>query len=177
MTVSFESEQEKIDELFGDRSVYRARIFIGADYAAPVNYGGEPHWPPLRPMFKWTDRMGWENYGLDGSMKEGDMWDYVDQRRNARKPLPAAFLLASHIADEGTEAMYYASDAFSEAQSTGDAWIERNYEEGMPLDELVLNLANWTLEMAQDNLMSRVSSASHGASGLLGSMQPAELVE
>lgn len=178
MPVEYESdEQEKLTTIFGDGDeTYTAEVGFTAEYAAPVNYGGDPHWPPLRPMFKWTDRMDWENYGMSMDMSEGDMWDYVDQRRAAHEPLPAAYHLAAHIAEHGTEAMMYASDAFAEAEATGGSWIERNYEEGDPLDKLALNFANWTLEMAQDNLIDRVSSATHGSAGLLGSMQPAELV-
>lgn len=176
MPVQFNEEQGKLDEIFGGEGVYRARVAFTSEYAAHVNYGGDPHWPPLTPMFKWTDRMGWDNYGLDKSMSEDEMWDYVDQRRNAREPLPAAFLLASHIAEEGTEAMMYASDAFAQAQTDGESWLEANVDEDTPLREAALNFANWSLELAEDNLIERVSQATHGSSGLLGSMQPAEMV-
>lgn len=177
MTVAFDREdQEKLGEIFGNDDVYRAEVGFGADYAAPVDQGGEPHWPPLRPLIGWTERMGWENYGLDKGTNESDAWNYVDSRRDEGKPLPAAYLLAAHIADEGTEAMHYASDAFAEAQSRGDSWMRSHYQEGMPLRRLVLDYANWTLGMAEDNLIERVSQASQGSAGLLGSMTPAELV-
>lgn len=176
MGVTFEQEMEKLDDIFGGEEVYRSRVGFGADYAAPVNYGGEPHWPPLKPMYNWTSRMGWENYGLDGNMSEGEMWDYVDERRNSREPLPAAYNLASHVADEGTEAMMYASDAFSQAQAEGESWMESRAEDVDSLRRLALDFGNWTLELAEDNLIERVSSATTGPGGLLGSMQPAELI-
>lgn len=176
MKMEYDSEaDEALDDIFGDEDTYTARVAFTTEYAAAVNFGGEPHWPPLRPMFKWTDRMGWENYGLDRSMTEDQMWSYVDDRRDARKPLPAAFLLASHIAEEGTEAMYYASDAFAKAQADAGSWAASNVDENTPLSRVARDFANYSLELAMDNLNERVSSATTGS--LLASAQPAELVE
>ena len=177
MKVTFhDDEDEALDEIFGDEDRYVAEVAFTTEYAAAVNFGGDPHWPPLTPMFRWTDRMGWENYDMNDSMSEDDMWNYIDQRRSANEPLPAAYLLASHIAENGTEAMYYASDAVSESQRSADSWAEQNIAETDSLENIAINFANYSLELASDNLLDRVSSATTGSSGLLGSMQPAELV-
>lgn len=172
----FDESDETLDDIFGDEDTYTAQVAFTTEYAAAVNYGGEPHWPPLTPMVRWTSRMGWENYDLDESMNEGDMWDYVDQRRDNGEPLPSAYHLAAHIAENGTEAMMYASDAFSEAQRNAESWAESNVSGTDSLHDIAINFANYSLELASDNLIERVSSATTGASGLLGSMQPAELV-
>ena len=175
MTLDVELHPEKLDEIFLDGEV-RVRTGFSAEYAAPVNYGSDPHWPPLTPMVRWTDRMGWENYGLDTSMEEGAMWDYVDERRAANEPLPAAYYMAQHIAENGTEPMLYASDAFIEAQQGADAFVESmDYDSDVPLETIAEDFANWSLELAIDNLNERVSAATTGK--LQQSASPARAVE
>lgn len=128
MTVELELNRSKIDTTFPEKDI-RVRVGYTTEYAAAVNYGTDPHWPPLTPMVKWTNRMGWENYNLSESDKEGRLWEKVDQRRAEGEPLPAAYLLARHIAENGTKPMQYASDAFIEAQQQGEKWLEgRDYD-------------------------------------------------
>lgn len=174
MTVNLEMHRTKIDSIFPDDDI-RVRVGFNTEYAAAVNYGAEPHWPPLTPMVKWTDRMGWENYGLDEGMAEGDLWAEVDRRRSENEPLPAAYHMAAHIAENGTKPMMYASDAFVEAQQQGEAWIEgEDYDEETPVEEIATDFANWTLELSIDNLQERQSSAATGT--LQTSFMPAEVI-
>lgn len=175
MTVDLEMRREKIDAIFPDGDV-RVRVGFATEYAAAVNYGTDPHWPPLRPMVRWTNRMGWENYGLTDGMSEDDLWGEVDRRRNEGEPLPGAYHLAAHIAENGTKPMMFASDAFVEAQQRGEDWISgRDYDAETPLVEIAQDFGNWTLELANDNLVERVSSASTGK--LQQSAFPAEVIE
>lgn len=162
MTVELEIRRDKIDAIFPDGDV-RVQVGFSTAYAAAVNYGTDPHWPPLRPMVRWTNRMGWENYGLTDGMSEDSLWDEVDRRRAENEPLPAAYHLAAHIAENGTKPMRFASDAYIEAQQRGEDWLEgRDYDPETSVVEIAKDFGNWTLELANDNLVERVSSASTG---------------
>lgn len=175
MTVEMEMRGEHIESVFPDKDI-RVKVGFNTEYAAAVNYGTDPHWPPLQPMVKWTNRMGWENYGLKASMPEGSLWDAVDRRRTEGEPLPAAYHLAAHIAENGTKPMLYASDAFIEAQQDGEQWIEdRDYDATTPLVEIAQDFGNWSLELANDNLVERVSMAATG--NLQQSAFPAEVIQ
>lgn len=175
MTVEMELHGSKIDSIFPDGDI-RVQVGFHTSYAAAVNYGTDPHWPPLRPMVKWTNRMGWENYGLTDGMSEDDLWGEVDRRRAEGEPLPAAYLMAAHIAAHGTKPMMYASDAFTEAQQKGESWLEgRDYDADTPLEKIATDFGNWTLELAIDNLQERQSSAATGT--LQTSFMPAEVIE
>ena len=104
------------------------------------------------------------------------MWEYVDQRRAANEPLPAAYYMAQHIAENGTEPTLYASDAFIEAQQGADAFVESmDYDSDVPLETIAEDFANWSLELAIDNLNERVSAATTGK--LQQSAFPARAVE
>lgn len=176
MTVDVEFHHgDTIDTVFPDSDV-RVRVGFTAPYAAAVNYGTDPHWPPLTPLVRWTDRLGWENYDLRESDPEGDLWQKVDDRRAAGEGLPAAYLLAAHIAEHGTKPMLYASDAFLEAQQRGEKWVEgRNYDGTTPVVKIARDFANWSLELANDNLVERVSAASDG--NLQRTAFPAEVIQ
>jgi hypothetical protein len=175
MTVELELHGSKIDTTFPEQDV-RVQVGFNTPYAAAVNYGAEPHWPPLRPMVKWTNRMGWENYGLTDSMSEDDLWAEVDRRRAEGMPQPAGYLMAAHIAEHGTKPMMYASDAFTEAQQKGESWLSgREYDADTPLVEIAEDFANWSLELAVDNLQARQSSAATGT--LQTSFFPAQVIE
>lgn len=175
MTVTVTHENDDILEDIFEETDLTVRVGYSADYAAHVNYGGDPHWPPLTPMFEWTERMGWDNPGLESGMSEGAMWDEVDRRQNSNKPLPSAYFMAQHIAENGTQAMMFASDAFAHAAANGESWLERqNYDDGTSLERILKDFGNWTLEESNDRLVNRVSSATTGK--LLQSGYPAELV-
>lgn len=175
MTVELEMRGEKIESIFPDKDV-RVQVGFTTAYAAAVNYGSEPHWPPMKPMVKWTNKLGWENYGLKESQPEDELWAAVDQRRSEGKPLPGAYHLAAHIAENGTKPMMYASDAFTQAQQQGESWVEdRDYDAETPIVEIAKDFGNWTLELANDNLVERVSSASLGK--LQQSAFPAEVLQ
>ena len=168
-----EAEDGALDLIFGDEESYYAEVAYTTEYAAAVNYGADPHWPPMTPMVRWTNRMGWENYGLTADQPEDDLWAAVDERRSSGEDLPAAYHMASYVAAEGTEAMMFASDAFAEASRNKDAFAEENLDGGTSAADAALALANWSLELSNDNLLAGVSSASTGK--LLQSMQPASL--
>jgi len=175
MTVELDMMNEKIDAIFPDKDV-RVQVGFNTAYAAAVNYGSDPHWPPMTPMVRWTNKLGWENYGLTKSMSEDELWAAVDRRRTEGEPLPGAYYLAAHIAENGTKPMMYASDAFVQAQQEGEAFIERQgYDAETPIVEIAKDFGNWTLELANDNLVSRVSSASTG--NLQQSAFPAEVLQ
>ena len=160
MTVNFDMDDDPAGALVARTGSYKTGF--AAEYAAPVNYGSEAHWPPLTPMLEWTDRMGWDNPGLDASMSEGDMWDEVDRRQSAGEDLPAAYHLAAHIAEHGTDAMMYGSDAFEEAARTGEAWAERQGYDGDNPDVILRDFGSWTVSLAIENIIERVSPASKG---------------
>lgn len=176
MTVELELHHgDTIDTVFPESDV-RVRVGFNSPYAAAVNYGSDPHWPPLTPMVGWTEKLGWENYNLREQDAEGDLWDKVDNRRAQGDPLPAAYHLAAHIAENGTKPMLYASDAFIEAEQRGEQWLEgRDYDASTSVVEIARDFANWTLELANDNLVSRVSAASDG--NLQRSAFPARVIE
>lgn len=175
MTVEVEHDRSVLDKIFGEGD-QTVRVGYSAEYAAYVNYGTDPHWPPLTPMLKWTNRMGWDNPGLDESMSEGDMWDEVDRRRNQGEKLPSAYFMARYIANHGTKAMMFASDAFSNAVATGEQWLERQgYDPDTELEQILRDFGNWTLEESNERLIERVSAATTGK--LLQSGFPAELIE
>lgn len=175
MTVEVDLDQEKIDTIFPENDI-RVQVGFTTSYAAAVNYGTDPHWPPLKPMVRWTNRMGWENYGLTRTQPEDELWAFVDERRSAGEPLPAAYLLAAHIAANGTKAMRYASDAFVKGQQEGEKWLKgRGYSANTPAVEIATDFANWTLELANDFLVERVSAASTGT--LQTSAFPAQVIE
>lgn len=166
---------EFIDETIPDDEVVVETGF-GADYAAPTNYGTDSHWPPLTPMVEWTNRMGWENYGLESSMSEDALWNAVDERQVSNQLLPAAYLLAAHIAENGTEGLQYASDAFTMAIRQGEPFVRRqDYDANTSLERVAIDVANWTFSTAQENLAERVSRASTGT--LLQSGIPPQVVE
>lgn len=174
MTVELELRQSNIESIFPDEDI-RVQVGFTTRYAAAVNYGSDPHWPPMTPMVKWTNRLGWENYGLEASQPEDDLWAEVDRRRNEAEPLPGAYHLAAHIAAHGTKPMMYASDAFVQAQQEGEAWVEgRGYDAETPIEKIATDFGNWTLELANDNLVERVSAASFG--NLQQSAFPAKVV-
>lgn len=176
MTVELEfNHGDTIDTVFPDADV-RVRVGFAAPYAAAVNYGSDPHWPPLTPMVRWTNRLGWENYDLREADSEDTLWSKVDARRGAGEPLPGAYHLAAHIAEHGTKPMLYASDAYIEAQQRGEKWLEgRDYDASTSIVEIARDFANWTLELANDNLVDRVSAASDG--NLQRSAFPARVIE
>lgn len=175
MTVDVEIRREKIESIFPDDDI-RVEVGFATEYAAAVNYGTDPHWPPLTPLVRWTNQLGWENYGLTPSQPEGELWDAVDRRRAEGEPLPGAYHLAAHIAENGTKPMRYASDAFVQAQQEGESWVDgRDYDATTPVVEIAKDFANWTLELANDNLVQRVSSASTGK--LQQSAYPAEVLQ
>lgn len=161
MPVEFNTERDILDQIFGQ--VEDQQAGFEAEHAAPVNYGADAHWPPLGPLVGWTNRMGWDNGDLTESMPEEQLWAAVDQRRNAGEPLPAAYLLAAHIAEHGTEGNRFASDAFVEAVQRADRFIdEQQYPDDVSLEEVARDVANWTVELAVANLEERVSQAATG---------------
>ncbi|UTF55986.1 hypothetical protein [Natronosalvus rutilus] len=165
---------DTIDAVFPEADV-RVQVGFAAPYAAAVNYGSDPHWPPLTPMVRWTNKLGWENYDLQEADSEDALWQKVDNRRAAGDPLPGAYHLAAHIAENGTKPMLYASDAFIEASQRGEKWLEgRGYDAETPVVEIARDFANWSLELANDNLVSRVSAASDG--NLQRSAFPAKVI-
>jgi len=175
MTVELEMQDSKIESIFPDQDV-RVQVGFTTEYAAAVNYGSDPHWPPMSPMVRWTNKLGWENYGLKASQSEDELWAAVDRRRTEGEPLPGAYYLAAHIAENGTKPMLYASDAFVQAQQEGESWVEgRNYDAETPIVEIAQDFGNWTLELANDNLVQRVSSAATGK--LQQSAFPAEVLQ
>lgn len=161
MTVELELDMDVIEETIPDDDITVVTGF-STEYAAYVNYGTEAHWPPLTPMVKWTERMGWENYNLETSDSEDELWDKVDERQNSNEPLPAAYLMARHISQHGTEAMMYASDAFDEAVMNGESWMESQGYHNEDPEQILLDFANWTLELATQNIVDRVSPATTG---------------
>jgi len=80
MTVELEMQDSKIESIFPDQDV-RVQVGFTTEYAAAVNYGSDPHWPPMSPMVRWTNKLGWENYGLKASQSEDELWAAVDRRR------------------------------------------------------------------------------------------------
>lgn len=175
MSLTWYVDKDLIDHIFPDGDI-RVEVGYEAEYAAAVNYGSDPHWPPLKPLVIWTEKMGWENYNLREGDNEGDLWSKVDDRRAAGEPLPAAYLLAAHIAENGTKPMLFASDAFVQAQQEGEQWIKgRGYTAETSLVQIAQDFGNWTLELANDNLVERVSKASDGF--LQKSAFPAQVIE
>lgn len=162
MTLSVEHDDSTVDAVFEEADV-SYRTGFSAEYAAPVNYGTEAHWPPLTPMVKWTDRMGWDNPGLDASMSEDELWNEVSRRQTANEPLPAAYGMAKHIAENGTQPMNYASDAFTDAVREGEQWVAaQDYDDTASPSLVLREFASWTFTMAQENLNQRVSRATTG---------------
>jgi len=173
MTVEIETEAEDLEGLVEPDPAVFVTGFT-AEYAAPVNYGSEAHFPPLKPMERWTRRMGWDNPGLERGMSEDEMWEEVNRRRNTDEPMPSAWFMALHINENGTRPMLYASDAFDEAASGAESFVgSRDYGDNATTEEVLRDFTNWTSQLAQEKLINRVSRATTGASGLLGSAYPA----
>jgi hypothetical protein len=162
MSLDIEHDTSVLDEAFEEADI-RYRTGFSAKYAAPVNYGTEAHWPPLTPMVRWTDRMGWDNPGVDTSMSEDELWNEVSRRQTANEPLPAAYGMAKHIAENGTEPMQYGSDAFTDAVREGESWVDaQGYDATAPPSLILREFASWTFTMAQQYLNERVSRATTG---------------
>lgn len=160
--LEIEHDPDELDDILPDEDI-EVTVGFEAEHAKPVNYGTDPHWPPLTPMLGWTNRMGWDNPGLDESMSEDEMWDEVSRRRAAREPLPAAYWMARHIAENGTKPMLFVNDTLAHARQRGESWVaDQNYDETTPAAEIVEDFADWTLQEAIFTLRTRVSNAATG---------------
>lgn len=164
MTVEKDHDTDLLDGLFGDDEAdMAAKVGYSAEHAAPANYGTSAHWPPLTPLLGWTTRMGWDNPGLHPSMSEGEMWDEVSRRQQSGERLPAAYLLAQHIATHGTNPLMFASDALAHAHQEGERWLEQQgYDADTDLAEILVDFGAWTLEESNTRLRDRVSIATTG---------------